>query len=62
VAKVTLTAGRGEFARGAPCCLLAAAVEHGLGNRIHARFQGLEGDLAIPGRSAELARAAELDL
>jgi len=36
--------------------------EHGLGSRIRARFQGLEGDLELPDRGAELPRAAEFDL
>jgi plasmid stability protein len=35
--------------------------ERGLGSRIQARFQGLEGDLEFPERSAELPRAAEFD-
>lgn len=34
----------------------------GLGSRIRARFQGLEGDLELPARSDELPRAAEFDL
>jgi hypothetical protein len=36
-------------------------VERGLGSRIHARFQGLEGDLDLPERGKELPRAAEFD-
>jgi hypothetical protein len=36
--------------------------ERGLGSRIRARFQGLEGDLELPDRSGELPRAAEFDL
>lgn len=36
--------------------------ERGLGSRIHARFQGLEGDLELPDRSKEPPRAAEFDL
>jgi len=36
--------------------------ERGLGSRIRARFQGLEGDLELPDRSRELPRAAEFDL
>jgi antitoxin FitA len=36
--------------------------EHGLGSLIRARFQGLEGDLDLPDRGAELPRAAEFDL
>lgn len=35
--------------------------ERGLGSRIHARFQGLEGDLELPERSKEQPRAAEFD-
>jgi hypothetical protein len=35
--------------------------ERGLGSRIQARFQGLEGDLELPERSADLPRAAEFD-
>ena len=34
----------------------------GLGSRIRARFQGLEGDLELPDRTRELPRAAEFDL
>ena len=41
--------------------LMAGAGERGLGSRIRARFQGLEGDLELPGRSGELPRAAEFD-
>jgi antitoxin FitA len=35
--------------------------ERGLGSRIRARFQGLEGDLELPDRSRELPRAADFD-
>jgi antitoxin FitA len=42
--------------------LMLSRAEHGLGSRIHARFQGLDGDLELPDRSAELPRAAEFDL
>jgi plasmid stability protein len=42
--------------------LTPSADERGLGSRIRARFQGLEGDLEIPDRSGELPRAAEFDL
>ena len=35
--------------------------ERGLGSRIRARFQGLEGDLQLPDRSGELPRAVEFD-
>ena len=35
--------------------------ERGLGSRIRARFQGLEGDIELPDRSRELRRAAEFD-
>jgi len=42
--------------------LMPGADERGLGSRIRARFQGLEGDLELPDRSAELPRAAEFDL
>lgn len=35
--------------------------DHGLGSRIQARFQGLEGDLDLPDRSGELPCAAEFD-
>jgi hypothetical protein len=41
--------------------LMPTSAEHGLGSRIRARFQGLEGDLELPDRSAELPRAAEFD-
>jgi antitoxin FitA len=41
--------------------LMLGSAEHGLGSRIRARFQGLEGDLELPDRSAELPRAAEFD-
>ena len=36
--------------------------EHGLGSRIRARFEGLEGDLEFGDRSGERPRAAEFDL
>ena len=42
--------------------LMLSPAEHGLGSRIRTRFQGLEGDLAVPDRSGELPRAAEFDL
>jgi antitoxin FitA len=42
--------------------LMLRSTERGLGSRIRARFQGLEGDLDLPDRSAELPRAAEFDL
>jgi plasmid stability protein len=42
--------------------LMPSPAEHGLGSRIRARFEGLEGDLEVPDRSAELPRAAEFDL
>jgi plasmid stability protein len=42
--------------------LMADPDEHGLGSRIRARFHGLEGDLELPGRSAEPPRAAEFEL
>jgi antitoxin FitA len=42
--------------------LMPSSVEHGLGSRIRARFQGLEGELDLPDRSTELPRAAEFDL
>jgi len=42
--------------------LAANEGERGLGSRIRARFQGLEGDLELPDRSSELPRAAEFDL
>jgi antitoxin FitA len=35
--------------------------ERGLGRRIQARFQGLEGDLELTERSVERPRAAEFD-
>lgn len=35
------------------------SAERGLGSRIRARFQGLEGDLELPDRSSELTRPAE---
>jgi hypothetical protein len=41
--------------------LMPDAGERGLGSRIRARFQGLEGDLELPSRSGELPRAAEFD-
>jgi plasmid stability protein len=34
----------------------------GLGSRIRARFQEIEGELELPDRSGELPRAAEFDL
>ena len=42
--------------------LMLIPAEHGLGSRIRARFQGLEGDLELPDRRGELPRAAEFDL
>jgi antitoxin FitA len=42
--------------------LTPSGSERGLGSRIRTRFQGLEGDLVLPDRSAELPRAAEFDL
>jgi antitoxin FitA len=42
--------------------LMPGSAERGLGSHIRARFQGLEGDLELPDRSAELPRAAEFDL
>jgi antitoxin FitA len=36
--------------------------ERGLGSRIRARFEGLEGELELPDRDAESPRAAEFDL
>jgi plasmid stability protein len=36
--------------------------ERGLGSRIRARFEGLEGDLELPGRSDEQPRAVDFDL
>jgi hypothetical protein len=42
--------------------LMPSTGERGLGSRIRARFQGLEGDLELPDRSSELPRAAEFDL
>jgi hypothetical protein len=41
--------------------LTPSAGERGLGSRIRARFEGLEGDLELPDRSGELPRAAEFD-
>jgi hypothetical protein len=41
--------------------MMLGSAEHGLGSRIRARFQGLEGDLELPDRSTELPRAAEFD-
>lgn len=41
--------------------LMTGSSERGLGSRIRARFEGLEGDLELPDRSAELPRAAEFD-
>lgn len=40
--------------------LMLSVGERGLGSRIRARFQGLEGDLELPERN-ELPRAAEFD-
>ncbi len=37
------------------------ADERGLGSRIHARFESLEGGLELPDRSGELPRAAVFD-
>jgi antitoxin FitA len=42
--------------------LMPSAGQRGLGSRIQARFQGLEGDLELPDRTGNLARAAEFDL
>jgi plasmid stability protein len=42
--------------------LMPSAGERGLGSRIRARFEGLEGDLELPERSGDLPRAAEFDL
>lgn len=42
--------------------LMLSVGGRGLGSRIRARFQGLEDDLELPGRSDELPRAAEFDL
>jgi plasmid stability protein len=42
--------------------LMLSPPEHGLGSRIHARFQGIDGDLELPDRNAEPPRAAEFDL
>jgi hypothetical protein len=36
--------------------------ERGLGSRIRARFEGLEGDLELPERSDDQPRAADFDL
>jgi antitoxin FitA len=41
--------------------LMPSADQHGLGSRIQAHFQGLEGDLKLPDRSGNLSRAAEFD-
>ena len=41
--------------------LTVAPDERGLGSRIRARFEGLEGELELPDRSTELPRAAEFD-
>jgi antitoxin FitA len=41
--------------------LMQGTGERGLGSRIMARFQGLEGDLELPARSGEPPRAAEFD-
>ena len=42
--------------------LMPGAGERGLGSRIRARFEGLEGDLELPDRGGDLPRAAEFDL
>jgi hypothetical protein len=42
--------------------LALGPAERGLGSRIRARFQGLEGDLELPDRSTERPRAPEFDL
>jgi hypothetical protein len=42
--------------------LTPSAGERGLGSRIRARFEGIEGELELPDRSGELPRAAEFDL
>ncbi len=42
--------------------LMPSTSERGLGSRIRARFQGIEGGLELPDRSTELPRAAEFDL
>jgi antitoxin FitA len=42
--------------------LMPGAGARGLGSRIRARFEGLEGDLELPDRSGDLPRAAEFDL
>lgn len=41
--------------------LMQSTSERGLGSRIRARFQGLEGDLELPQRDGEAPRATELD-
>jgi plasmid stability protein len=41
--------------------LMPSADQPGLGSRIQARFQGLEGDLELPDRTGNLSRAAEFD-
>jgi antitoxin FitA len=42
--------------------LTPSVSERGIGSRIRARFEGLEGDLELPDRSGEQPRAAEFDL
>jgi plasmid stability protein len=42
--------------------LTPSVSERGMGSRIRARFEGLEGDLELPDRSDERPRAAEFDL
>lgn len=42
--------------------LTPGPAERGLGSRIRERFRGIEGDLELPDRSAELPRAAGFDL
>jgi plasmid stability protein len=39
--------------------LTTGSTERGLGSRIRARFEGLEGDLELPGRGTESSRALE---
>lgn len=41
--------------------LVSSTGERGLGSRIRARFEGLDGDLELPERNRELPRAAEFD-
>jgi plasmid stability protein len=41
--------------------LALGAGERGLGSRIRARFEGLDGNLELPDRSSESPRAAEFD-